>query len=91
MTTKKYKLVSFVYDYRYFTDSDEVWASLPEPQVLWLIKQDYNKYTIEQSVGYTCENLGPMRAEVFVEFQDERLETEFLLKFGSVTQRSCGT
>lgn len=91
MTTKRYKIVSLVYDFRSFTDSDEVWAGLPNPQILWLIKQDPTKYVVDQSLAYDYDNLGPMRSEVFVEFRDERLETEFLLKFGDIIQKGCGT
>lgn len=91
MTTTKYKLISFVYDFRYYTESDELWASLPEPQIMWLIKQDPTKYVVDQSLAYEYDNLGPMRAEVYVEFSDEHLETEFLLKFGELTRLGCGT
>lgn len=91
MTTKRYKLVSLVYDFRSYTESDEVWASLPEPQILWLIKQDPTRYVIDQTLEYTYDNPGPMRAEVYVIFNDERLETEFLLKFGDLIRKGCGT
>lgn len=87
MTTKKYKLVRFTYDSRYYTESDEVWASLPEPQILWLIKQDFTKYIVQQNFSYEYDNLGPMKAEVYVMFNDDKLETEFLLKFGELIQK----
>ena len=91
MTTKKYRLVRFVYDFRSYTESDEVWASLSEPQILWLIKQDPTRYIVDQSLAYDYDNLGPLGAEVYVTFYDERLETEFLLKFGELIRKDCGT
>lgn len=78
---KKHKLIDLVYDFRTFTESDLLWASVPEPQILWLIKQDPDRYIVEQAMAYAYDDLGPMRAEIWVTFTDDRLETEYLLKF----------
>ena len=91
MTTKRYNLINLVYDHRAYTEDDEVWASVDEPRIAWVTKQDPAKYVIEQVFAYDCDNPShPMTTRVYIFFNDERLETEFLLKFGDLIRSNCG-
>ena len=90
MTTKRYNLVNFAYNHLAYTEDDDLWASLSEPQVLWVIKQDPDKYVIEQLFAYEYENPShPMTTRVYISFNDDRLETEYLLRFGNLNRDAC--
>lgn len=78
MTKNRYRLI----DYYQNLDDNDGWESIVIPQIQWLIKQNKTRYVVEEMYAYEYDNASiPMRASVYVSFYDERLETEFLLKF----------
>lgn len=82
MTKNRYSVVD------YFREPNDVegWESINNLKVQWLVKQDKTKYIVEEMYAYEYDNAGiPIRSSVYVSFHDERLETEFLLKFSHLT------
>lgn len=76
MTKKSYNLVNYFSTY--------LIENIADPKIIWLQQQDSFKYTMEYSSSYKHDNpnIGPILTTVSVFFKDEKLETEFLLRFG---------
>jgi hypothetical protein len=78
MTKNRYSLVSYFREPR----GDDGWEAIENSKIQWLLKQDKTKYIVEEMFAYEYDNAGiPIRASVYVTFYDEKLETEYLLKF----------
>jgi hypothetical protein len=66
----------------HFTENDDLWESLDDPTIEWIMKQDETRFQIDQLYSYEYDTpRHGVHAEVYIEFIDQKLETEFLLKF----------
>lgn len=77
-----YRVIGYSCDPMHFSDNDDVWESIDHPRVHWLKRQEESRFSLKIESGYKNRGTQTFYTEVYVVFLDQRLETEFLLKFG---------
>jgi hypothetical protein len=76
-----YCIAVFYLDLNYFTETDEIWAMLPDPAIQWIRSQDFDRFTITQKIDKNKTPRSSVKTEVIIEFLDKELENEFLKNF----------